>query len=164
VEDIRGVGQNLIDHPTYTLSYTAPPGTQAAELRAFQTALTLRSAWARADQDLHIAPISTCPISLEVSPTGTYFRLLTSVVKPQSCGQVHLRAADPAAPPHIDLGYFTHPDDMPRLIEAVRVARRLAQLSPLADLVIQELVPGPQVGGTDTALETASAAWLKEHG
>lgn len=81
--------------------------------------------------------------------------LLVSVLKPLSRGQVRLRSPNPRAAPLIDLGYFTHPNDMPRMIEAVRAARQVAQTSPLSDRIIEESYPGSQVADADADLEAA---------
>ena len=69
-----------------------------------------------------------------------------------------LRSASPAVAPRIDPGYFTHPDDLPRLCEAVRIAQRLAQTPPLSDWVIRARSPRLQGGDTDAALATAIRA------
>ncbi|MCA1668824.1 MAG: hypothetical protein LC793_15800 [Thermomicrobia bacterium] len=66
---------------------------------------------------------------------------------------MRLRSADPQVPPRINLGYFTHRDDMPRMIGAVRAARRLARTAPLADVALAELQPQPGTPDEDDALE-----------
>jgi choline dehydrogenase len=72
--------------------------------------------------------------------------LFASVVKPHSRGSLKLRSKNPLTAPVIDLGYFTNPDDLPRMIEAVKVARQLAKTAPLANLIDKELFPGPKNG------------------
>jgi len=51
---------------------------------------------------------------------------MTSILKPKSHGRLRPHSTDPAVSPLINPGYFNHPNDMPRMLEAVRVARRLA--------------------------------------
>jgi GMC oxidoreductase len=46
-------------------------------------------------------------------------------------GSVRLRSADPADPPRIDAAHLRHPEDMTRMIEAIRHARRLSRIPPL---------------------------------
>lgn len=150
VEDLPGVGENLIDHPLLGLRYAAPPPGGGANPFA-QTLLTLESS-AGAGQDLHVFPTSA---GLGDSPAGASFVLFVSVMKPLSRGRLLLTSADPAAAPRIDLGYFTHPGDMPRMIEALRMARRLARTSPLAELALEELYPGRDVPDSDADLERA---------
>jgi choline dehydrogenase len=156
--DLPGVGENLTDHSLFGLQFASPPAALAEEpIIFFQTILTLRSSLATDAHDLHIAPCSAYPVEPEQSPTGMVYLLLVSVVKPLSRGWLRLRSADPAEPPVIDPGYFTHPGDMPRMVEVVRAARRLSETPPLSDLTVRELYPGQRV--SDTAdLEAAILA------
>jgi choline dehydrogenase len=93
--------------------------------------------------DLHI--LGGSRFAFPDSATGTGFGPRPALMKPCSSGRLWLRSADPAAAPCIDLGFFTDPADMPRMIEAVRLARLLARTPLLADLVLDEIVPGPAV-------------------
>jgi choline dehydrogenase len=147
--DLPGVGQNLTDHPLFGLHFAAPPAALSEEpIIFFQTILTLKSSLAADAHDLHIAPCSAYPVEPEHSPTGIACLLLVSVVKPLSRGWLRLRSADPSEAPVIDPGYFTHPDDMARMIEVVRAARRLSEVPPLSDWTTQELYPGPRASET----------------
>jgi choline dehydrogenase len=156
--ELSGVGQNLIDHPYYGLDFATPSHPKAEELPFGQSVLTLRSSQAKRDHDLHIFPRSKYAVSTDESPTGSMFRIVTSLLKPKSHGQLRLSSANPYAAPLIELGYFSHPDDMLPMIEAVRIARKLAHTSPLSELVAHELIPGPEVDDTDAALEKAIRA------
>jgi len=151
LEDLAGVGQNLVDHPLFGLSFATRRPAQADQMPAFQTVLTFRSSGTVQGYDLQVLPMSTFP---EGCGGAAGFTLLVSVLKPRSRGQVRLRSSSPTAAPLIDLGYFTHPDDMPRMIEAVRAARRLAQTSPMSDWIIGESYPS-SVWDADVDLEGA---------
>jgi choline dehydrogenase len=118
---------------------------------AFQAMLTFRSSRAAQGHDLQILPMSTFP---KGSDGTAEFTLLVSVLKPLSRGQVRLRSSSPTAAPLIDLGYFTHPDDMPRMIEAVRVARHVTQTSPMSDWIKGGSCSSP-VSDADADLEAA---------
>jgi choline dehydrogenase len=156
VENLGGVGENLVDHPFLALVFAAPPLKQDLDVPFFQTALTLKSAAAGPGHDLQMLAGSVYPS--EQSPTGAMLMLFVSVVKPHSRGRLRLRSKDPNAAPNIDLGYFKNPDDMPRMIEVLRVARRLAKTSPLARLTDVELSPGTEVLDADADLEAAIRA------
>jgi choline dehydrogenase len=86
-----------------------------------------------------------------------------ALMEPRSRGRVRLRSRDPAAAPSIDLGYFTHPDDLPRMVEGARLARGLARTPPLANLVREELESGPAVADTAAALEGAIRARVRTY-
>ena len=150
--DRPGVGRNLSDHPLLNLQYAAAP-VSVESVPLFQTAITLKSSPAIPAYDLHIYPMSTFPWAVEESPTGASCTLFVSLLKPASRGWVRLRSADPEVAPRINLGYFTHPDDMPRMIAAVRAARRLARTAPLTDVALSELQPQPGTPDEDGALE-----------
>jgi choline dehydrogenase len=154
VENLAGVGQNLIDHPLFSVYCAARRPDHAEDVPAFQTVLTLRSSMATQGYDLQMLPMS---IMAEHGSNRAGFSLLVSVLKPRSRGQLRLRSAEPDAVPLIDPNYFSHPDDMPRMIEVVRAARRLTQTPPLSDWIIEELYPGSQVTDVDQ-LEAAVRA------
>lgn len=157
--DLPGVGQNLTDHPLFGLHFASAPAALVDAPPIFQTVITLKSSLATEGPDLHILPMSAHSVEPERSPTGAVYLLLVSVTKPLSRGWLRLRSADPAEAPVIDPGYFTHPADMPRMIEVIREARRLSQTQPLSEWTVQELYPGAQVSDT-TDLEAVVLARL----
>ena len=69
-----------------------------------------------------------------------------------------MRSADPAEPPQIDVAALADPDDMARMVEAVRLARRLTRIPPLAEFVNAELLPGPRITDDEDALADAIRA------
>jgi len=67
------------------------------------------------------------------------------LVSPKARGQVWLRSADPAAKPRIITNTFSEPEDLESMVAGVALARRIAASSPLAEIVLEELKPGPGV-------------------
>jgi choline dehydrogenase-like flavoprotein len=65
------------------------------------------------------------------------------LVSPQARGQVWLRSADPTAKPRILTNTLSEPDDVRSLVAGVRLAREIAAQTPLKDVVLRELKPGP---------------------
>lgn len=148
------VGLTLMDHPLYRMQFSAPKIGSLPELPTIQMLLTWSSRSSEPGMlDLHIVAVSRYPYP--ESPTGTAFRLMPALVKPRSSGRLWLRSADPMTPPCIDLGYFTDPADMPRMVEAMRIARKLAHTSPLADLVVDEISLGSHIGDGEDEIESA---------
>jgi len=157
--DLPGVGRNLRDHPRFGLRFAAPRPSSPDEVPGCQVLLTLRSSESVVSHDLQVFPWAISQTDTATSPTGGLMTIHVSVMKPRSVGWVRLRSSDPTAAPLIDPGYFTHPDDMPRMLKAVAVARQLTRTSPLARFALQELTPGPET--TDHHdLETALRAGL----
>ena len=55
-------------------------------------------------------------------------------LRPHSRGSVRLASANPADMPLIDPAFLSHPDDLPLLIQGVRLARRILRSPPFAGL------------------------------
>jgi choline dehydrogenase len=155
LQDMPGVGQNLIDHPYLGLIFAVKQSELVEGVPYFQAMLTARSAAYGDGHDLHILPTTVFNQSADASTTDAVMVLLVSVVKQGSRGRLQLHSSDPLAPPRIDLGYFSHPGDMPRMIEAVRMALELAHTPPLSDLIVQDLYPSPQTSRSAEDLEQA---------
>ena len=83
------------------------------------------------------------------------FQMAVSLMKPHSNGQLRLQSADPAVPPIVDLGFFTDPNDLPRFLAGIRLARRLARTEPLASLIVEEQFPGSET--SDEAVDLVQA-------
>jgi len=147
--DLPGVGENLMDHPLVAVDLPTAPGLAWP---SFQVVLTLRSRLADAGgpPDLHL--FAAGPFDDAACPAGGVFGIVTGLLSVRSRGSVRLRSADPADPPRIDIAHLRHPEDMTRMIEATRQARRLSRTPPLAEFVTgAELAPGPAISDDDTA-------------
>ncbi|MEV7617148.1 GMC oxidoreductase [Streptomyces sp. NPDC089799] len=162
VLDLPGVGRNLADHPA--VSVDAAYAGAGRPLRAFQLVATLHSAQAgehRGPPDLQL--IVGGPFDTAAAATGATFFVGGALLTPRSRGRVWLRSPDPLDAPRIDLGYFSHPADLPRLVEAVRRARRVARAGPLAALSAG-LLNAPDDDG-DAAVErfVRAGVWTYHH-
>lgn len=136
------VGQRLKDHPFYYNAYAARPELIGAQTPAIGAKLWTRSSLARPDElDLHITATHLFPH--ELSPTRVGFVLAVALTLPQSVGRLSLRSRDPLAAPRIDLNFLAEAGDRARLLEGIKLARKLGQGAPLAGLVHSELAPGP---------------------
>ena len=149
VADLPGVGENLIDHPLCAVDL---PTRQGASGARFQTIATLRSQAAPPGgaPDLHIFAAGPFDVPTALSPTGRIFGLVAGLVLPRSRGRLWLRSAEVADPPRIDVAHLRDADDMTRMVEATRIARRISRAAPLAELTAgDELSPGPAVADDD---------------
>lgn len=61
--------------------------------------------------------------------------------KSRSTGSITLTTADPMAHPHIDLNFFSHPDDLPRLRKSVRIAVDLLERPSFQALGAKRVTP-----------------------
>jgi choline dehydrogenase len=93
------------------------------------------------------------------SPTGGAIVLAIAIVQPDSIGSVRLRSRDPQVAQRIDLNFLTEDRDRRRMLESVKLSRRIGQDAALAAVVHREMFPGPAVQD-DAALEKAICAQL----
>ena len=148
------VGQHLHDQPFYYNAYALKP--EALDMRpAVGALLWTPSSEARDDQlDIHIAVTHLLPP--EYSPTGGAITLSVAVVKPDSRGTLRLRSRDPREQPDIDCNYLSEGRDARRLLEGVKLARRIGRNPALARFIELEIMPGDAVGEDQLADVIAS--------
>jgi choline dehydrogenase-like flavoprotein len=66
------------------------------------------------------------------------------LVSPKARGQVWLRSSDPTAKPRIITNTLSEPEDLESMIAGMQLGREIADRSPLREIRIKELRPGPQ--------------------
>ena len=73
------------------------------------------------------------------------FTTSVSQLQVESRGSVHLRSADPAAPPAIRYNYLATENDRRVMVEGLKLLRRIAAAPPMRDYVLDEYLPGARV-------------------
>ena len=137
------VGDRLQDQPFFFNVYALK--REASAMRPAAGALIwTRSRHAEAD-DLDLQISGTHFIDPTASPTGGAIVLASSVVLPKSIGRLRLSSRDPRAAPHIHYNFFDDPIDLQRLMEAVRLSRKIGRTAPFSDLIDHEMAPGNAV-------------------
>jgi choline dehydrogenase len=68
-----------------------------------------------------------------------------SQLQVQSRGSVHIRSADPAAPPAIRYNYLATENDRRVMVDGLKLVRRLVNTPPMRDYVTDEHLPGSRV-------------------
>jgi choline dehydrogenase len=170
--ELGGVGQNLQDHPFVTVIFhvsdqdtlltaekprfllewllrrTGPLSSTVAEVVAF---VRTRPGLPAADVQFHMGPAY-----FEDHGQETYddhaMVIAPVLVSPQARGRVWLASADPTAKPRILTNALSHPDDLASLVAGVKLAREIAAQGPAAEIVLEELKPGPEID-SDAAIE-----------
>lgn len=173
VHDLPGVGRNLQEHAAMGASYT--PRRQIALIRQmrldritlavirwrlFGTGVVARLplaciAFYRTRPELQLPDVE-----FMVNETGMDARIWfpgfrtalgnslhasNIVLHPDSRGWVRLRSADPQASPRIQLNVLTEESDRQLLRKAFREMREFFRTKPIADLLVGEKIPGPDV-------------------
>ena len=71
------------------------------------------------------------------------FSLGLSNCRPSSRGFIEIASADPMQHPRIVANAYGAPEDVAEMLDAVKFIRRVAAQKPLAELIAEELRPGP---------------------
>jgi len=173
--DNKNVGANLEDHIGINYTYRANRPTLNQELRPWWGKLAagmryilLRSGplsaslnqaggffrtdpgQSRPNMQLYFQAFSTVIPRLGERPILTPdpwpgFSIGLSNCRPKSRGEITIRSADPMAPPKIVAHALSHPDDVQEMLEAGKFIRRMAATRPIADAIVEELLPGARV-------------------
>jgi choline dehydrogenase len=138
------LGQRLQDQPFYYNAYALK--TDALDMRpAVGAFLWRQSSEARGDElDMHVAVTHLMPP--EYSPTGGAIALSVAVVKPDSRGTLTLRSRDPREQPEIDCNFLAEERDARRMLEGVKLTRKIGRNPALAQFIELEILPGDAVG------------------
>ncbi len=156
--DLPGVGENLHDQPSLYVAYAGMPElietmkTYAVDhwTPPEQVIAKYRSEGWDDGFDMHIYPMGG-PMPEPHLP----FYLCAAVVRPLSRGTVRLSGPNAADGVLLDHSYLTDPQqsDLRRLVDSVMRIREIAQKEPLARLLGDELLPGPEIAGRDALSE-----------
>lgn len=73
------------------------------------------------------------------------FTTSVSQLQVESRGSVHIRSADPAAPPAIRYNYLASENDRRVMVDGLKLARRIVTTPPMRDYVVDEFLPGTKV-------------------
>ena len=166
---LRGVGRNLQDHPFVSLIWevsdedtlygadspkhlaewllrrSGPLTSSVAEVVAF---VRTRPGLPAADVQFHMGAADYEGHGAE-EYDGHCVVIAPVLVSPQARGRVWLRSADPTAKPHILTNSLSEPDDVRSLVDAMLLARQIADQPPFRQAVVRELKPGAGVTERD---------------
>jgi len=137
------VGDRLKDHPFFYNVYALKREVGAMMPAAGAIVWTRSKTAEPGDLDLHIS--GTHLIDPKASPTGSAIVLAAALTLPKSVGRLRLASRDPRVAPHIHYNFFDDPNDLDRLVEAVRLSRRIGRTAPFTDLIDHEIAPGNTV-------------------
>ena len=170
VAHLPGVGRNLHDHPaspvrvhtdsteTYGLSartalraiwnalhyVVARAGPLASNVFESVAFLRTSSGLDRPDFQFVFQPANP-PSPGHWIPRGHGYAVSPVLLYPNSRGSVRLMSADPEAAPLIDPKLLDHPDDLQRMVRAVRLCRRILRAPPFSKYHAREYQPGADV-------------------
>ena len=160
VVDLPGVGQNLQDHIFVPVTYEATQDLHKATTSngIAETGLFLHSGGnldAVPDLELIFGSILWAPPGYPNSGLG--FTGLAVLTHPQNTGSVSLRSPDPQDAPLIRLNYLQGQSDVQKLINAIKLMRKLFHTNIFDEFRGREVAPGDDVT-SDEAFE----AYIRE--
>ncbi|WP_405801000.1 GMC family oxidoreductase [Streptomyces sp. NBC_01506] len=145
------VGERLRNQPFYFNVYSLRPGELAMTPPGGALVWTASGEAAEDELDIHIS--ATHLIDPAFSPTGGAIVLAVSIMRPDSVGSVRLGSRNPTDAPVIDYNFLAEPRDVRRMVEAVKLSRRVGAGEVFAKVAQAELLPGDGVADDDAALE-----------
>ena len=181
VEPLKGVGENLRDHPNTRLTFEcAKPITindvlqnPVAKVReglkfALQGKGLLSICSATAHTVMRSSPEERSPdLKLQLQPFSgkdryarrpqdgldafSGFTVGVMGLRPRSRGWVHIASSDPVEYPRIDPKYLDDPHDADVLLAGIKAVRRIAEFPALGKLIVRETRPGSEAA-TDTQI------------
>lgn len=179
--DLKGVGENLHEHPNLLniyrangkLGFTRHLRADRATLSVlrwalfgegpFTTAGTTANIFMRTRPELESPDIQIITMAVHqhaelwfpglTKPPVYAFTARIGVLHALSRGWVRLRSSDPLDLPRIQFNMFTEQADLDTMLKAIAMSRNLFNQEPLRNLVSEELLPGPQVQSEAELLE-----------
>ncbi|MDD9917755.1 MAG: GMC family oxidoreductase N-terminal domain-containing protein, partial [Rhodospirillaceae bacterium] len=180
VHELPGVGENLRDHysPRMKYSITQPNATfnergngvrlwgEALKYGLFRKGFIGLSSvpvrmYFRTREGLESpdATVSFMPFFVErvnrvrriAKQSGVTMNV--NVLRSESLGSIHIKSADPAEAPAIRFNFLSAEMDRAGVVFAMRKGREVMNTSPVADIVGEELAPGPQYQTDEELLE-----------
>jgi choline dehydrogenase len=161
------VGRNLAEHPMASQSWTVRGQTYNQLIHSQRLPLLLIDWLVRGrgaatspyphavaflrsgpDADRPDIQLMMGPFAFEVSPAGVApyrgpaITIIAAFNYPRGRGSLHLRSADPDAPPVIRHALLGDPHDVERLVAACRRVRAIMAMPALAAHIVAERLPG----------------------
>lgn len=157
--DSPGVGANLDDHVEGLVFWEAaqPMVTTSTQWWEIGLFASLDEGVTQPDLMMHYGsvPFDMNTLRRGYPTTDNGFCLTPNVTQGRSRGTVRLRTRDFRDRARVDPRYFTDPEgyDERIMLSGVRLARKIAEQSPLTGWVARELAPGPDATTDDELLD-----------
>ncbi len=159
LQDTPGVGANLRNHPIAPISFRIKDGIQLPpDAAGVRIALRYTSQGTQDPNDMLISTSSVFnPLTGEELPDRVG-RISCVVELPAGAGYVRLNSSDPAVQPKFDYRYFSHPDDMRRMREGIRLAVKILESDAYKEVCDHRIAPTEEILASDEALDL----WIRQ--
>jgi choline dehydrogenase len=153
VAALLGVGENFHNHVlTGVIQGTSKP-VPPPNLNLSECALFYKSEPSQTGPDVQIAFVHV-PFDVIIGRANpNAVSILPGVVRPTSRGWIRLASGNPLDKPLVNPNYLATAEDLQRLLDAVKLARRIFAAKAFADWSERELLPGPDVANDEQLRE-----------
>ncbi|SDM99205.1 GMC family oxidoreductase [Vreelandella arcis] len=150
-DEVRHPLKKLAVGTQYLLTRTGPLTLAASQVCVFTHS---REGMDRPDIQFHMQPLSADKPAEGVHPFSAFTSSVCQL-RPTSRGSIRITSPDPAIYPSIQPNYLSTEEDCQVAVDAIKVARRIAEQAPLASVITEEYVPGAQYQSDEELLEAA---------
>ena len=150
-DEVRHLLKKLAVGTQYVLTRTGPLTLAASQVCVFTRS---RDGLERPDIQFHMQPLSADKPAEGVHPFSA-FTASVCQLRPTSRGSIRITSPDPGVYPSIQPNYLSTEEDCRVAVDAIKMARRIAEQVPLAEVITDEYVPGPQYQSDEELLDAA---------
>ena len=159
LQDTPGVGANLRNHPISPISFRVKEGIKLQpDASGVRIALRYTAKGSNDSNDMMMTTSSLfSPFTGEMLP-DRIGRISSVIELPAGAGFVRLNSADPAVQPKFDYRYFSHPEDMRRMRDGIRLAVKMLETDAYKDVSDGRVTPTEEILTDDDALDL----WIRQ--
>ena len=161
LQNTPGVGANLRNHPISPISFRVKEGIKLQpDASGVRIALRYTAKGSDDSNDMMMTTSSLfSPFTGEMLP-DRIGRISCVIELPAGAGFVRLNSADPAVQPKFDYRYFSHPEDMRRMRDGIRLAVKMLETDAYKDVSDGRVTPTEGILTDDDALDL----WIRQTG
>jgi choline dehydrogenase len=161
------VGENLQDHLLVGVVYNSRLPISPAHAHITEACAFARSSLETDGCDIEISFNKEMHFAPEQDDDHPRYTIIPGITHLRSRGTVKLPLQGQPGRIVVDHGYFTEPEDMEMMIEAVRLSRSIGETSAFEDWSESEFFPGVEVDGDEQIAEyvkTYVSTWFHPAG
>ena len=159
LQDTPGVGANLRNHPISPISFRVKEGIPLVpDASSVRIALRYTAAGSQESNDMMMTTSSVfSPFTGEALP-DRIGRISCVIELPAGAGFVRLASSDPTVQPKFDYRYFSHPEDMRRMRDGIRLAVKILETDAYKAVSDERTAPDEETLSDDDALDL----WIRQ--
>ena len=159
LQNTPGVGANLRNHPISPISFKVKEGIKLQpDASGVRIALRYTANGSDDSNDMMMTTSSLfSPFTGDMLP-DRIGRISCVIELPAGAGFVRLNSADPAVQPKFDYRYFSHPEDMRRMRDGIRLAVKMLETDAYKDVSDGCMNPAEGILTDDDALDL----WIRQ--